>query len=59
MKDIENELNTLANNHEKLRRDHQELNEELDKCRYDLDLVEKSDITHKERVSSNRLNSFI
>jgi len=50
MKNIENELTTLVNSYEKLQREHRELNEELDKYRYDLDLVEKSDITHKERV---------
>jgi hypothetical protein len=51
MKTLENELNTLGNNYEKLQKDHQLLNEELDKYRYDLNQTEKSDISHKERVS--------
>jgi len=53
MKNIENELTTLANNYEKIQREYQILNEELNKYRYDLEQVEKSDITHKERVCSN------
>jgi chromosome segregation ATPase len=52
-KNIENEFITLNTNYEKLQREHQTLNEELDKYRYDLEQVEKSDLSHKERVSSN------
>ncbi len=51
MKNLENELTTLGSNYDKLHREHQELNEEFDKYRYDLEQVEKSDIAHKERVS--------
>jgi predicted transcriptional regulator len=51
MKTIENELTTLGSNYEKIHREHQALNEELDKCRYDLEQVERSNIAHKERVS--------
>jgi predicted nucleic acid-binding Zn-ribbon protein len=51
MKNLENELTTIINSYEKLQRDHQLVNEDLDKCRYDLDQIEKSDISHKERVN--------
>jgi len=51
MKNIENELTTLATNYDKIHKEHQALNEELDKCRYDLEQVQQSDIAHKERVS--------
>jgi hypothetical protein len=61
MKNIENELTILANNYEKIQREYQILNEELNKYRYDLEQVEKSDITHKERVCSNynKINFFL
>lgn len=51
IKTIENELKTLHLSHEKLQKDHHIINEELDKYRYRLEEVEKSDIFHKERVS--------
>lgn len=51
IKEIENELTNIILNYEKLQKQHQILNEELNKYRYDLEIVEKSDMLHKERVS--------
>ena len=56
LKNIENELNTFGNTYDKLQREHQDLNEELERCRYDLEQIEKSDITHKERVRTINLH---
>lgn len=50
LKHLENELTTFGHTYEKLKREYQDVNEELERCRYDLDQVEKSDIVHKERV---------
>ena len=50
LKHLENELTTFGHTYEKLQREHQELNDELERCRYDLEQVETSDIAHKERV---------
>jgi hypothetical protein len=47
-------LTYVSSNYENLQREHQTLNEELDKYRYDLGQVEKSDILHKEQVSSKQ-----
>ena len=56
MKTIENELSTMISNYEKLQRDHTTLNEDLTKSRHDLEQIEKSDISHKERVSQMEQN---
>ena len=56
LKNLENDLTTFGHTYEKLQREHQELNEELERCRYDLDKVEKSDIAHKERVRDEILD---
>jgi len=50
LKLLENELLNLANNYDKSQQEVKELNKELDKTRYELDQIEKSDISHKERV---------
>jgi len=51
LKTIENELSTLNSNYEKLRDEHAVVNEDLTKCRYDLEQIELSDSSHKERVN--------
>jgi len=51
LKTIENELSTLNSNYEKLRDEHAVVNEDLTKCRYDLEQIELSDNSHKERVN--------
>ena len=51
MKTLESDLTMNILNNEKLQRELTMLNEDLTKCRYDLDQTEKSDISHKERVS--------
>ncbi|CAM2700904.1 unnamed protein product [Rotaria socialis] len=50
MKTIENELLTKSSNYEKLQREHSALNEDLTKCRIDLEQSQKSDISHKEQL---------
>ena len=65
MKSIESELSMMITNNEKLQREYSLLNEELTKCRYDLEQAEKSDLSHKDHVScrpgkiiNNTFNSF-
>lgn len=55
MKGIELELSAVVANNEKFQREINLLNEDLTKCRLDLDQVEKSDLVHKERVSFIRI----
>ncbi|CAF0728780.1 unnamed protein product [Adineta steineri] len=50
LKSVENELSTMIINHEKLRDEHAVLNDDLNKCRYDLEQMELSDNSHKERL---------
>jgi regulator of replication initiation timing len=50
MKTIENELSTLMINYDKLQREHLTINDQLTKCRIDLEQTEKSDISHKEQL---------
>lgn len=52
MKSIESELSMRILNNEKLERECAMLTEELNKCRFDLEQSEKSDLSHKERVRS-------
>ncbi len=59
MKNIENELSTLINNYDKLQRDYLMSNEQLNKCRIDLEQTEKSNISHKEQVNRHRNNPII
>jgi hypothetical protein len=59
MKNIENELSTLINNYDKLQRDYLMSNEQLNKCRIDLEQTEKSNISHKEQVNRLRNNPNI
>jgi len=59
MKNIENELSTLINNYDKLQRDYLMSNEQLNKCRIDLEQTEKSNISHKEQVNRHRNNPNI
>ncbi len=42
----------MISNHEKLQREYSTLNEDLTKCRIDLEQIEKSDIYHKEQVNT-------
>ena len=57
LKLVENELTNLANTFEKSQKEQKELSEQLDQYRYDLDHVEKSDLSHKERVRAIELSS--
>jgi len=59
MKTIENELPTMINNYDKLQRDYLMSNEQLNKCRIDLEQTEKSNISHKEQVNRLRNNPII
>jgi chromosome segregation ATPase len=52
LKTIENELSTMISKHEKLQREYSTLNEDLTKCRIDLEQIEKSDISHREQVNT-------
>ena len=56
MKSIESELSMVIISHEKLQREYSLLNEELTKCRDDLEQAVKSDLSHKERVSYRKDN---
>jgi chromosome segregation ATPase len=51
MKTIENELLTVSRNYEKVQREHELLTEESNKYRYELEIIERSDLAHKERVN--------
>ena len=57
MKSIENDLSNTVSNHDRLQRDHSLLKEELTKCQYDLEQMDKSDHSHKERVSRRRMET--
>ncbi|CAF4352358.1 unnamed protein product [Rotaria sp. Silwood2] len=50
IKSIENELTNIISNYDKLKKEHQILNEQLNKYQYDLQDIEKSDRLHKERL---------
>jgi primosomal protein N'' len=54
MKTIENDLSISMGQNEKIQRELSMLNEELVKCRFDLEQIEQSDLSHKERVSDTR-----
>ena len=58
MKSIENDLSNTVSNHDRLQRDHSLLKEELTKCQYDLEQMDKSDHSHKERVSRRRMETL-
>ncbi|CAF3693774.1 unnamed protein product [Adineta steineri] len=49
-KSLDNELSTVVQNYEKLQKEHEVLNELLNKCRCELEQNEKSNIVHKERL---------
>lgn len=55
IKSIESDLSNTVNNHDRLQRDYSLLKEELSKCQYDLEQMDKSDHSHKERVSRERI----
>ena len=52
MKATEIDLATAVGNFEKLQREHNAMNDELTRCRCDLEQSEKSDLSHKERVKN-------
>lgn len=55
MKTVENELSNKTSSLDKLQREYTTLNEELNKCRTDLEQSQKSDISNREQVSSNTI----
>ena len=53
MKTIESELSSVVSNNEKLQRELAALNEELSKCRCELEQMQKTNISQKEQVNRN------